>query len=211
MLRTTSPNISVITNFGCNSNCWYCIWKGHKLEKVNVKTDWNCLENFLKGFSHKRKVSVSGGGDPLYDYNKHNKWWDRFFLLADKYDMIVDVHTREKRVPLEFWERVNRCVFSSDDPNNDRDHLIETSGFTKVRITHVVTKKTSFDTIDSYLKLQNEIGKDCQLTIKELVEFDDGGMYKKIRNKYPGIYHIDEGDYNMYYMPDNTVSDKFIM
>ena len=35
MLRTACPNISVITNFGCRANCWYCIWKGHELEKVN--------------------------------------------------------------------------------------------------------------------------------------------------------------------------------
>lgn len=35
-------------------------------------------------------------------------------------------------------------------------------------------------------------------------------MYKKIRNKYPMIYHLYKGDYNIYYMPDNTIRNTFL-
>jgi len=208
MLRTTSPNISVITNFGCRADCWYCIWKGHELEKVNQPTDWLKLEHFLNFHKRKGKVSVSGGGDSLYKYDLHKVWWDKFFDITKFLSMIVDVHTREKMQNDEFWKNINKCVFSSDNLKDDIAHLEYLSARTQVRITHLVTANTTIEMIDQYLAFQNKIN--CQLTIKELVEYDDNGMYKKIRNKYPEIFHLDSGDYNIYYMPDNSIRTKFL-
>lgn len=209
MLRTISPNISVITNFGCRANCWYCIWKGHELEHVNDSTDWKKLENFFAENKDKGKVSVSGGGDCLYKYREHVEWWNRFFDLTDKFNLLVDVHTREKFKNSDFWtERINRCVFSSDQLFDDIDYLRYLHNFTKIRITHLVTADTNFDMIEEYLKFQQEI--ECQFTIKELVGYDDGGMYGKIKKLYPQIYYLDTGDYNIYYMPDNSIRDSFL-
>lgn len=209
MLRTVSPNISIITNFGCRSNCWYCIWKGHKLEKVNDETDWPKLKKFLETYKHKRKVSVSGGGDCLYKYDKHAEWWNNFFEITDELNMAVDVHSREQFRQDNFWkDRINRCVFSSDKLENDVGYLKYLAGLTKIRITHLVTANTTFDMIDSYLDFQKEIG--CQFTVKELINYNDNGMYIKVREKYPGIFNLDAGDYNIYYMPDNVIRDKFL-
>ena len=62
MLRSTSTdipvddrNISIITNFDCRSNCWYCIWKGHELQYANEPTDWDKLRKFLIDNQHKFK------------------------------------------------------------------------------------------------------------------------------------------------------------
>lgn len=66
-IHTMTKNISIITNFGCRAKCWYCIWKGHPYEKVQLETDWNKLEQFLYQNRDKGKVSVSGGGDCLYN------------------------------------------------------------------------------------------------------------------------------------------------
>jgi len=209
MLRTTCPNISVITNFGCRADCWYCIWKGHPLEHVNEKTDWDKLEKFLYENRDKGKVSVSGGGDCLYKYDKHVGWWIKFFEITSSLNILVDVHTREKFTHQLFWrEHINRCVFSSDILSDDKEYLAYLSRLTKVRITHLVTADTTMDLIDSYLNFQSEIG--CQFTIKELVGYPDGGMYKKIRDKYPDVYYLDNGDYNIYYMPDNSIRKSFL-
>jgi hypothetical protein len=62
--------------------------------------------------------------------------------------------------------------------------------------------------IEEYLGFQRRTG--CQFTIKELVGHDDDGRYKEIRKKYPEIFYLDEGDYNIYYMPDNTIREKFL-
>ena len=209
MLRTTCPNISIITNFGCNSNCWYCIWKGHKLENVNDPTDWNKLEQFLIDNKNKGKVSISGGGDCLYRYDKHVGWWMRLFEITTNLNMLVDVHTREKFTHQSFWRKhINRCVYSSDNLQNDYEYLQYLSKLTKVRIVHLVTKATTFKIIDDYLGFQYRIK--CQFTIKELIGYDDGGVYNKIRSKYPDIYHLDAGDYNIYYMPDNSIHKSFL-
>jgi len=208
MLRTTCPNISVITNFGCRSKCWYCIWKGHRLENVSKPTDWDKLYDFLYANKDKGKVSVSGGGDSLYKYDEHIDWWKRFFDMAGGLNMLVDIHTREKFVNDFFWRKINRCVFSSDNIEDDKHYLRYLAEITKIRVTHLVTAKTTFEIIDSYLRFQKEI--DCQFTIKELVGYDDGNMYQKIKTKYPGIFHLDSGDYNIYYMPDNSITESFL-
>jgi hypothetical protein len=208
MLRTVSPNISVITNFGCRAKCWYCIWKGHELEKVNQPTNWKKLAQFLLDNKDKGKVSVSGGGDCLYKYDTYSDWWKTFFDITKEIGLLVDVHTREKFIDGNFWNKINRSVFSSDNLKDDIDYLKYLTKVTKVRITHLVTADTTLKMIDEYLKIQNEIK--CQFTIKELIGYNDGGMYKKIRDRYPGIYNLDAGDYNVYYMPDNTIRKSFL-
>lgn len=208
MLRTACPNISIITNFGCRANCWYCIWKDHPLQHVNPPTDWQRLYRFLRVYRSKGKVSVSGGGDSLYNYDKHCAWWSRLFVMANNLGMLIDVHTREKFAGEKFWKGINRCVFSSDKLKDDKDFLIYISNITKIRITHLVTADTTFEIIEEYLDFQRKTR--CQFTIKELVKYDDNGMYKIIRQKYPNIYHLDKGDYNIYYMPDNTIRKSFL-
>jgi hypothetical protein len=213
MLWSTRSNIpikiSIITNFGCRSNCWYCIWKGHKLQNANEPTNWNKLEQFLIDNKHQGKVSVSGGGDCLYKYDQHVSWWMKLFDITNNLNMFVDVHTREKFTHQSFWKKhINRCVFSSDNLEQDKSYLEYLSQLTKVRITHLVTANTTLKMIEDYLNFQDRIG--CQFTIKELVGYDDNGMYKTIRNKYKDIFHLDAGDYNIYYMPNNTISKEFI-
>jgi hypothetical protein len=209
VLRSISPNISVITNFGCRANCWYCIWKGHELENVQLDTDWDKLEKFLFDNKDKGKVSVSGGGDCLYEYDQHVGWWIKFFEITNKFNMLVDAHTREKFNHQSFWKKhINRCVFSSDNLTDDKEYLEYLSNLTKIRITHLVTANTTFDMIDDYLYFQNKIK--CQFTIKELIGYDDNGMYQKVRDRYPDIFNLDAGDYNIYYMPDNSIRDTFL-
>lgn len=210
MLRTTCPNISVITNFGCRAKCWYCVWNSHKLQNMRHPTDWRKLQKFLWINKKKGKVSVSGGGDPLYEYKNRIEWWNKFFEITQDLDMSVDVHTREKFKNKNFWTKnINRCVFSSDTLKPDIKHLTYLSQLTKVRITHLVTKNTTFRLIEDYLRFQDEIK--CQFSIKELVNYNDGGMYRKLLKQYPEIFHLDTGDYNVYYMPDNRVRKTFLL
>ena len=206
-------NISIITNFGCRAKCWYCIWKGHELQHVNAPTDWNKLEQFLVDNQPKGKVSISGGGDPLYKYKENEDWWNKLFDITNRLNMLVDVHTREKFIDREFWSKINRCVFSSDHPLDDLWYLNNISGLVKLRITHLVTNHTTFEMIGQYLDFVNETGiycPVCQFTIKQLIGYNDGGKYEMIKKALPNIYHLDAGDYNIYYMPDNTIRSSFL-
>lgn len=206
-------NISIITNFGCNKNCWYCIWKNHHLEKVKEKTDWNKLETFFQSYINIlnpdfRKVSISGGGEPLYNYYVNVEWWDELFKLCRNYDIAIDIHTREKLYDELFWEKINKCVFSSDHLTQDKKFLDYVLKHTKLRISHVATELSSDKKIEEYINYKKN--NNCQLTIKELSGFNDKGRYKEIRNKYSDqLYYLDDDDYNVYFMPNNTVKNVF--
>jgi hypothetical protein len=115
----------------------------------------------------------------------------------------------EKSMHQAFWRKhINRCVFSSDNLKDDKEYLEYLSKLTKVRITHLVTADTTFAMIEAYLEFQKEIG--CQFTIKQPVGYDDNDMYRKIREKYPEIYYLNKGDYNIYYMSDNSIRETFL-
>jgi len=201
-------NISVITNFGCQTDCWYCIWKVHRLKDVALETDWEKLEKFLTQYKNKGKVSVSGGGDCLYRYDEYEDWWNKFFNICGQLDMLVDVHSRQVFHNDDFWRKVNRVVVSSDFLVEDLEYFRYLSELTKMRIVHVVTEFSTINGVQEYLDFQKESG--CQFTIKPLSNYDDKGMFKKVRETFPDIYFLEEGDYNIYFMPDNTVTDCFM-
>jgi hypothetical protein len=203
-----NKNISIITNFGCRSNCWYCIWKGHELQYCNQPTDWDRLERFLACHSHKGKFSVSGGGDCLYNYDDHYEWWDKIFYLANKHNMLVDVHTREKFHDSSFFRKINRCVFSSDILSDCKEYIKWLSNYTEVRITHLVTGQTTLDVIRDYINFTSAYN--IQFTIKQLIGHNDYGRFDTIRKQFPNVYYLEEGDYNIYYMPDNSIRKSFL-
>jgi hypothetical protein len=183
---------------------------------VNETTDWEKLEEFLVEHKDNGKVSVSGGGDCLYEYYKHLDWWERLFNLTDNLNMKVDVHSRTRLYERDFWQRVHRCVFSIDSLyGTNKNYLSYLVHLTKIRITHVVTQNTSFGDIYEFVQFQKSLNykrpeTDCQFTIKQLVGYDDHDRYDLIKNKFPGIYSLEQGDYNIYYMPDNSVTHQFL-
>ena len=140
MLRTTSPNISIITNWGCRGKCWYCIWEIHPLKNVCLDTNWNKLNGFLKKYQHLGKVSISGGGDSLFKFEEKKGWWGKIFNLCDKYNLKIDVHTREKFHNAEFWNKINKCVMSCDNIPEDKKFFKYILSLLKLRITKVITK-----------------------------------------------------------------------
>lgn len=208
MLRTISPNISIITNWGCPEECWYCIWKKHPLKNVCLKTDWNKLTKFLVDNKNKGKVSVSGGGDCLYRYSAHKIWWNRLFNITKKLNMKIDVHSRTKFYNDNFWSKINKCVVSSDIIDDLKNYPAYLNQFTTVRIVKVITDETNSANVRKYIKYANKIG--CQLTFKQLTGFDDNGNYKKYKKMFSNQFFLDEGDYNIYFFPNNTIQTNFI-
>jgi hypothetical protein len=175
---------------------------------VNDKIDWDKLSDFIYEHKDLGKLSVSGGGDCLYRYDRHVSFWIKLFELCKHHKMKIDVHTREKFTHTRFWKKINKCVFSSDNLEDDIEYLKYLNNFTKIRITHLVTAETTDKMIEDYLEFQKQTG--CQFTIKQLIKHDDCGRYVDIRKKHPNIYNLDAGDYNIYYMPDNSIRTKFL-
>ena len=77
-----------------------------------------------------------------------------------------------------------------------------------IKIDGVQHEFSTIDGVQEYLDFQEET--DCQFTIKPLSSFDDKGMFEKVRESFPDTYFLEEGDYNIYFMPDNTATDCFM-
>jgi hypothetical protein len=170
--------------------------------------DWDKFEKFLASHKEVGKLSVSGGGDCLYQIAALRDWWDRVRALCLKYNLKLDVHTRERLYDDRFWRQINQAVISSDHLADDKEYLNYLNGICGLRVTHVVTKKTSIDLIEQYIKYAKDNG--VKFTVKKMVGYDDGGMYDLVKAKFPDLFYLDPGDYNLYFMPNNEVWKVFL-
>jgi len=203
-------NISIITDFGCNRNCWYCVWKNHSLNfQKKIETNWKKVEEFLIKYNRLNKVSISGGGDPLYDYNKNCQWWNSLFSICNKIEMKIDIHTREKIYDDGFWQQINRCVFSCDKlENTDIDFFNYVSKLAFLRLACVITKDTTENQIDTLISFATK--NNIELTFKQLHGFSDDNNFNKFKKIYLNSFFLEDGDYNIYFMPNNIEYDRFL-
>lgn len=209
-----NKNISIITNFGCTRNCNYCVWKNHSLKDCKEKTNWSELESFLYTFKENKKVSISGGGDPLYFFEidkelRGSLWYNKLFSITDRLKMLVDIHTRVEYYNHIFWKKVNRISFSIINLNSSITFIQWVKNYTKVRLVYVVESHTTDEYVQELINFCEE--NNIQLTFKQLYGQDDNGRYEQLKSKYKNIFFLDYNDYNLYYMPNNSVYDKFVI
>lgn len=91
--------MSVITNFGCHYKCPYCIVKENNLHIP--RTTLSGLDNLEEALKENNCdiVSISGGGDPLHEYEKHIDWYRKFFGIAHKRNVFFNGSMRP--IPVE--------------------------------------------------------------------------------------------------------------
>ena len=215
-----NKGISIITSFGCPQDCWYCIMKQHSLYKYDGDFDYKKITQFLIDNKNTSELSISGGGDPLNDFDKHKSFYYNFlFPTINKIGFNnmngIDIHTRIPLGEYEFWKQINRCVFSIDFTNSQDGiknisflRWINDNDLCKLRLFHCVLPTTTDKNIEFLVKLGKEL--DCQVSIKQLHGFDDKCRFKQISEKYPELFQVYDKNYLTYYMPNNTVTDTFM-
>ena len=217
--EATNRGFSIITNFGCNARCWYCVWRNdHKLKHQRTSfesTDWTKLRSLICAYPGE-KINISGGGDPLFNFARNRRWWDSLVCIAEHAGKKIDIHTRETQVDQFLLEKTNKFVLSFDSLEEVKKRLILFPG-KKVRLTRVITADASIEEIRKAAQFAFSHG--YELTFKQLYGFDDGGAFVHLQEKTcsdlastgRGVRFLNHEDYNVYLMPDNRLYESFIV
>ena len=202
--------LSVITNFGCHFTCPYCVTKNN-----DIGIPETTLEGLIKLYETIKKsrvniVSVSGGGDPLYNYDHvYNKiWYESLFRICRNAKVKFEMHT-SYIISDFFTEHADKCyriVYHMRDKHTLS--AIRRHGEEIVRVVFVVTEdmtKEDIDYIAEYCKNSENID---ELSFRQMIDKNYETTY--YHYDYLKEYHkdrwwyIEQNDYNLYYAENET-------
>lgn len=206
--------LSILTNFGCHFSCSYCVYKNNQINipfTAHNTFGWDQLEEELKKHQGE-EVSISGGGDPLYNYDEkqENKlFYHKLFELLDKYDCTLEMHTSILSSSFPY-NKCKRVVFHFSMPTQInmlywRHSLIKLPD--NVRVVYVVQPhytKYIINQIVQQVKSNEEIN---ELSFRQMINANgtaDNTLYDYLKAGHmKDWYYIEQCDYNEYFVQDH--------
>lgn len=192
--------LSIITNFGCHYTCPYCIVKNNNIDVPHTTiAGLDSLQAAIQ--EHECNiVSVSGGGDPLFDYKHNRDWYKKLFALLNDIDVPLEMHTSyiQSEFPVEKCKRVVYHLRNKNQLNH-----IKRYGKEIVRVVFVVTDDMTEDDITYITEFVQNSSDIDELSFKQMVRQNYEISYHlhdflKAGHKV-GWYYIEQNDYNLYY------------
>lgn len=202
--------LSIITNFGCHYSCPECIVRNNKLkmtptgEFTSYAQLWHVLENDCKDCNW---VSVSGGGDPLYHWWNHQRWWCGFFEVCKRLGRKTELHTsyfdgdnndEVAMFPFDKFDRVVYHLHSLEDLDE-----VHRRGNEIVRVVYVVDDMMDEDEINKIADFVETSDEIDELTFRQHVD----EHFKEIYHLHDFLlaghqkrwWYVTQCDYNTYY------------
>lgn len=207
--------LSILTNFGCHFGCAYCIYRdnGINIPHTNIDTfGWEELEKELQ--KHKGElVSLSGGGDPLYNYENNIEFYNKLFILLEKYDCKLELHTSIVNTDFDYSD-CERVVFhftmSSQIAMLESLNKGKATGLylpENVRVVYVVQGHYSKNLINEIVREINKSNCITELSFRQMI--DKNGHTTTYLHDYlkeghkKDWYYIEQADYNKYFVNDH--------
>ena len=138
-------NLVIITSFGCDKKCPYCISKLHpilssskSIEETTV--DWIRLEKIIE-MSTSETITLSGGGDPFYNWEKNKKFFEKLAEISKRHNKKLEVSTKILPMDQSFiklFDKINYLV----DYNAKEDSLYKLKRISWWFLTAVQVKVT---------------------------------------------------------------------
>lgn len=217
---------SIITNFGCDMNCWFCIWKKHPMCKLQEPTDFEKLKQALTmvslyedTYGERVKVSISGGGDPLFGFPKTADWYEELFKLTKLYGLFVSLHTAKWTTAYNDWilEKLDEVVVHFTYKRFLEWPLLleEFSKKIPLRMAFVLTSEWSESMMRQVVARAQ--GLDCKISFRELWAIEDEvrpealKYAQRVQEEYSQARYVKQDDYNLYFMPDNNIHETFML
>lgn len=200
--------ISVITNFGCHYTCPYCIVKNNNLHIP--KSTVEGLDDLEKEIRRNNCnwVSISGGGDPLWELEKHYDWYKKFFDITLK-KVKIELHTSMvgvKDAPYPYFDRVVYHLHDFEQLKSIRRSMSEI-----IRVVFVVTENFTEDLINRIAVYCHNSDEIDELSFRQMVdnhyqETDYCKDYLKAGHQKLWWY-IEQNDYNLYYCENKVYTE----
>ena len=214
MYTESNRGFTIITNFGCDCACKYCITKHHPILQNAVtdknKIDWAYLEQCISE-SDAPTVNLSGGGDPFYHWQDNLDFFEKVHELAGKYGKKLDIHTRILPDDMSLVSKFRKIALSIEA--NDvtalqrlKERLPEIEKTTKIRVVNVLSERMTKEDCLAYIKAMKEAGVK-QVTFRQM--FGNRKAYEnflKIKDEIsePGVLFLPDGEYHSYYFTTNN-------
>ena len=172
--------------------------------------DWDYL-NWCIGQFTGLKVSVSGGGDPLFNLEENLPTLKKIIAICNNHGRQVDLHTNEDLLDklaviesLGFHQVVVSTHTISEVRKEELERLLKFSHLRAV----VVYVGQGVDWVRQWIKFYSFVPK---LTVRECrgVVNDFDNIRKTLSSEFPNVCFLEDGEYNYYFMPDNLVYDDY--
>lgn len=210
--------LSIITNFGCHGKCPYCIVRENGIKVP--KTTLGGLDNLTKALKETNRdiISISGGGDPLHEYEKHVDWYRKLFSIVNNYhvncatySIPVEMHTSymtdESTFPFYDCKRVVYHLNTFEQLKHIHRTVNEI-----VRVVYVVTKDFTLEQIMNIAMFVADSNEIDELSFRQLVDkgYEVTDYWQDIlRFGHKKLWwYIEQCDYNLYYA-ENKIYTKF--
>lgn len=194
--------LSIITNFGCHGKCPYCIVRENGIDVP--KTTLEGLDNLINEVNKNKCniVSISGGGDPLHNYNQHIDYYAKLIDMLQDNNIRLEMHTSyiNSQFPMD---KCHRVVYHLQDIHQLYD--IKRQGNEKVRVVFVATRRFSPQDFILIARAVDVLPDIDELSFRQLVDNDYKTMYYNHETlkwgHEKGLWHyIEQNDYNLYYV-----------
>lgn len=154
-------------------------------------------------------VSLSGGGDPLWKYEQHKDWYEKFFEIVDAAHVNTELHTSLHAVQGVSYSHFDRVVYHLH--SLEQLYSIKRENCSIVRIVFVVTEDFTEDMI-------NRIAVFCANS----EDIDELSFRQMVDNHYRETYYchdylkaghkklwwyIEQNDYNLYYCQNHVYTE----
>ena len=200
--------LSIITNFGCHYTCPYCIVRENNLHipKTTIK-GLHDVGKYVKE-NNCNWISISGGGDPLHDFEQHKDWYDElFYLNQGKYKLELHTSYILNNMIYRMFDRVVFHLRKIQDIER-----VQKYGNQIVRVVFVVDETFTEEKIEKIVKeIKNNRIID-ELSFRQMIDsnYKETDYCKKYLEKghTKDWYYITQGDYNLYYC-EGKISTKY--
>lgn len=166
---------SIFLNFsknghGCRNSCPFCYWKNNAIFKENsqiIPSDAD-IDDFLK-YARRRTVTISGGGDPLWNFEKNKGHLYRIIDKLHSSGRTVELITRDYITLISHIDEISNMFdyfsFSISEPDeNILNNIIRKLPKERIRISYV-TNGDDIDTIDKIYSFYKDYVR--KISIKE--------------------------------------------